>query len=282
MIVRVTRRPAEEQQLHDRVIEALRARLSGSGRRAYSNPGRERWHAITGHYPDLLLTIATDPQDVACAIYEVETWSSVEERHAEHQWTAFASLGPPLFLVVPEDCADEARRVARELDVDAEIVSYRETPRGAIKFSGNLVPPEATVSDHEARLELLHAKAQEIDAVARYAVASGQALDDTVVFVIHVDDRLGRSLAQTLVAAAGSDLERALARVPRDKARIMTTVLTREQARVLVSGIQGGEQDLATALWRALPPGAFTVVVVCATGALVAVRELPSAPVGEA
>lgn len=138
---RVARRPADEQALHDRVISAIFKLLSNAGRIAETNPGPLRMISISGYYPDVLAALVHERTDIVQAIYEVETWSTVEEKHAEHQWVAFAGLGVTFFLVVPDDTLDEAKRIAGDLDIDAKIVGFKETDDGAITFDHEIIPP---------------------------------------------------------------------------------------------------------------------------------------------
>lgn len=137
----MTRRPPDEQQLHDRVISAIFKRLTKAGRIAETNPGKLRMVEISGYYPDVLAVLVHERTDIVQAVYEVETWSSIEETHARHQWSAFATLGVIFFLVVPQDTLDEARRVVLDLDIDAKLVGYREADDGAIIFDGEIIPP---------------------------------------------------------------------------------------------------------------------------------------------
>ncbi len=137
----VARRPADEQALHDRVIHAIFELLSTAGRIVETNPGPLRMISISGYYPDVLAALVHERTDIVQAIYEVETWSTVEEKHAEHQWTAFAGLGVMFFLVVPEDTLDEARRIVRELDIEVTLVGFTEGEDGSISFNQEIIPP---------------------------------------------------------------------------------------------------------------------------------------------
>ncbi|MBK9002179.1 MAG: hypothetical protein IPM35_41190 [Myxococcales bacterium] len=137
----MARRPSDEQALHDRVIRAIWQQLQDAGRIAETNPGQLRMVSVCGYYPDVMAALVHERTDIVQAIYEVETWSTVEERHAKHQWVAFAGLALPFYLVVPEDCLDEARRIARELDVEVTLVGFAEREDGSISFDSEIVPP---------------------------------------------------------------------------------------------------------------------------------------------
>lgn len=137
----MARRPAHEQALHDRVIHAIFEQLSNAGRIAQTNPGPLRMVSVCGYYPDVMACLVHERTDIVEAIYEVETWSTVEEKHAEHQWVAFAGLGLMFVLVVPEDSLEEARRIARELEIEATLVGFVEGPDGSITFDSEIVPP---------------------------------------------------------------------------------------------------------------------------------------------
>lgn len=137
----VARRPADEQALHDRVISAIWEQLQNAGRIAETNPGHLRMISVCGYYPDVLAALVHERTDIVQAIYEIETWSTVEEKHAEHQWTGFASLNLMFFLVVPQDCLDEARRIAQRLEIEATLVGFTEREDGSIAFDSEIVPP---------------------------------------------------------------------------------------------------------------------------------------------
>lgn len=137
----MARRLPDEQALHDRVIHAIFEKLSSAGRIAETNPGPLRMISISGYYPDVLAALVHERTDIVQAIYEVETWSTVEERHAEHQWTAFAGLGVTFFLVVPEDTLVEARRIVGELGIEVNLVGYVESDDGSITFDQEIIPP---------------------------------------------------------------------------------------------------------------------------------------------
>jgi len=137
----MARRLPDEQALYDRVIHAIFEKLSSAGRIAETNPGPLRMISISGYYPDVLAALVHERTDIVQAIYEVETWSTVEERHAEHQWTAFAGLGVTFFLVVPEDTLVEARRIVGELGIEVNLVGYVESDDGSITFDQEIIPP---------------------------------------------------------------------------------------------------------------------------------------------
>lgn len=137
----MARRLPDEQALHDRVIHAIFEKLSSAGRIAETNPGPLRMISISGYYPDVLAALVHERTDIVQAIYEVETWSTVEEKHAEHQWAAFAGLGVMFFLVVPDDTLDEAGRIVSHLGIEVKLVGFKETDDGAISFDQKIVPP---------------------------------------------------------------------------------------------------------------------------------------------
>lgn len=137
----MARRPADEQALHDRVIHAIFKLLSNAGRIVETNPGPLRMISISGYYPDVLAALVHERTDIVQAIYEVETWSTVEEKHAEHQWTAFAGLGVMFFLVVPDDTLDEAKRIVSHLGIEVQLVGFVEAEDGSITFDQEIIPP---------------------------------------------------------------------------------------------------------------------------------------------
>jgi hypothetical protein len=137
----VTPRPPDEQLLHDRVISAIHAALRKRGRIAQTNPGPLRMMAVDGLYPDLVLTMIHERTDIVEAIYEVETVSTVEEKHAKDEWVPFAGLGLMFYLVVPAERLDHAKRIVGDLGIDVKLVGYVEGEDGVITFDQEIEPP---------------------------------------------------------------------------------------------------------------------------------------------
>lgn len=138
----MSRRPPDEQLLHDRVIRAIHQKLSAAGRICHTNPGQIRMNAVSGYYPDVLAMLVHERDDIVEAIYEVETWSTVEEHHAEHQWAALGGLGLIFYLVVPSDVLDDAYRLAADLEIrDVKVVGFTEIDDGVILFDQEIIPP---------------------------------------------------------------------------------------------------------------------------------------------
>ncbi len=290
----MARRPADEQVLHDRVIQALVRKLSGDGRRACGNPGRKREFSVVGYYPDVLLSLGGEGPPVAWAIYEVETWSSIEETHAERQWAELAALALPFFLVVPDDSVAETRRILGELDIAvAGVIPFSFSPDDTIAFGGKLLPgaieemgggsnDEPSSAERHERMALLdHAKPR-VELSVRAAVAEGTALEDIVVLVVDGDDRVGRVVAEALLVAQGSSLEEAFSQVAYPSRPILTTSMRRADASFLISALRLGGDELMQLLEKPAPGGSVWVVVVGAGGALLIARSPNMKPIGSA
>lgn len=133
-------RPPDEQDLHDRVIRAINARLTSAGRIAHTNPGPVRMVAIDGLYPDLILSMVHERADIVEAIYEIETASTVERQHAEAEWVPFSKIGVTFYLVVPADRFEEARCIADNVGIKAVLVGFEVAGDGVVTFDQDIVP----------------------------------------------------------------------------------------------------------------------------------------------
>jgi hypothetical protein len=95
-----------KQSIHDLVIGILKQRWMDTTKyNIDTNPGSEknRWVGSEQNkqYPDLIAWAREFNRDRARWIAEVETEESVTVSEASGQWTGYAKLGLPFYLVVP-------------------------------------------------------------------------------------------------------------------------------------------------------------------------------------
>jgi hypothetical protein len=57
-------------------------------------------------------------------IIEVETEESVNDNHADEQWKPYSKLGRTLYLLVPANSLEEAKRIYRRTEVVAKFGQY--------------------------------------------------------------------------------------------------------------------------------------------------------------
>lgn len=123
-------RPIREQLEHDRVIRQLQARYKRKHEVAI-NPGAEQNQSVTVGdmtlYPDLVLLSLERTRHLEATI-EVETGESVHLLEARAEWGAFARLPAPLFLYVPPQAVETARRICDDQQIPVtEIWTYHMT-----------------------------------------------------------------------------------------------------------------------------------------------------------
>jgi len=115
-------RPQQQQETHDVVIEYLVEMLTDKYGATYvhANPGSQKSFEVDGRWPDVVLV---DKDGTVQAVFEVETEDTVTMSHAKKQWVAYAKQDAKLFLVVPEDCKHEAKRIIRTLGLAPKVES---------------------------------------------------------------------------------------------------------------------------------------------------------------
>lgn len=123
-------RPIREQLEHDRVIRQLQARYKRKHEVAI-NPGAEQNQSVTVGdmtlYPDLVLLSLERTRHLEATI-EVETGESVHLLEARAEWGTFARLPAPLFLYVPPQAVETARRICDDQQIPvSEIWTYHMT-----------------------------------------------------------------------------------------------------------------------------------------------------------
>jgi len=114
---------------HDKAVELIAAWLrTTSPVEVHTNPGRTKNHEVDGRWPDLVC-IEKISGSVAY-VGEVETEESLTAKEAE-QWKAYSWKGYGFSVFVPAGCCREARKLASDADVHADINEYTLTDEGA-------------------------------------------------------------------------------------------------------------------------------------------------------
>lgn len=128
-------RQSQEQSLHDTVISKIaNAQTKYS---VWTNPGSEKNMGVRLNgdtvYPDLILT-KRETQTVELVI-EVETDKTVSADSAISQWSQYANLGVPLWLVVPYDKLSLAKQLCSQFGINARFGYFTTGALGSISFS---------------------------------------------------------------------------------------------------------------------------------------------------
>jgi len=123
-------RPIREQLEHDRVIRQLQARYKRKHDVAI-NPGAEQNQSVMvgdmALYPDLVLLSLERTKHLEGTV-EVETGESVHLLEARAEWGNFARLPAPLYLYVPLQAVETARRICDDQQIPvSEIWTYHTT-----------------------------------------------------------------------------------------------------------------------------------------------------------
>jgi hypothetical protein len=107
-------RLAEEQSIHDSVIQRLKEQLQKEGfGDVWTNPGYQKPHTINCDSRKLWPDVFTVKNDRVASIYEVETVSTVDAGAAD-QWEDYSSCAHLFYLVVPKSLRDKAENILRD------------------------------------------------------------------------------------------------------------------------------------------------------------------------
>ena len=119
-------RPAAEQSVHDRVIQALQEQLEQEGfQDVRTNPDRQKDHTINCDGRKLWPDVFTVENSRATRIHEVETVGTVDAGAAE-QWEDYSSCVRPFYLVVPESRQDKAKEILQDRGIPCDgILTYQ-------------------------------------------------------------------------------------------------------------------------------------------------------------
>jgi hypothetical protein len=124
-------RTAEEQTEHDLVIEATVEQFANSAKYVIlPNPGTEKNVAVGHQYPDIVVTERGSAK--VRLVVEVETTDTVGDQELNH-WRALATLGPPLYLMVPYTATADAERLCAGAGIRCHHGYYRKDEMGRFK-----------------------------------------------------------------------------------------------------------------------------------------------------
>ena len=124
-------RTEEEQTEHDLVIEATVEQFAKSAKYVIlPNPGTEMNVAVGHQYPDIVVTERGSAK--VRLVIEVETTDTVGDQELGH-WRALASLGPPLYLLVPYTATPDAERLCAGGGIKCHHGYYHKDELGRFK-----------------------------------------------------------------------------------------------------------------------------------------------------
>ena len=120
------------EDLHDRVVRAIKDNLNQIAYDVYINPGQEKNAGIGDNYPDVIMT--EKGKTNVRFILEVEVSSSVTQNEAEIQWKKYANeINATFYLVVPLNCVGKAKQLCQNNNISARFATYTEK-NGTISF----------------------------------------------------------------------------------------------------------------------------------------------------
>ena len=126
-------REPTEQFEHDLVIQAAANQFAASVKyNIYTNAGTERKVAVSGKYPDIVVTEKGSGK--VRYVIEVETANSVDVTEST-QWREFAKLGPPLHLLVPQRVLPVAEELCSRASIKCHCGYYHQDERGRFKIT---------------------------------------------------------------------------------------------------------------------------------------------------
>lgn len=111
------------EDLHDRVVKAIKGSLNNKTYDVYINPGQEKNAGIGDNYPDVIMT--DKGKNSVRFILEVEVASSVTQDEAEKQWKKYATeISATLYLVVPENSLEKAKKLCQNNNINARFATF--------------------------------------------------------------------------------------------------------------------------------------------------------------
>lgn len=120
------------ENLHDRVVVAIKDKLNQRDYDVYINPGQQKNAGIGENYPDVIMT--EKGKTNVKFILEVEVTSSVTQEEAETQWKKYATeINATFYLVVPQSSASRARQLCQNNNISARFATFEEK-NGVILF----------------------------------------------------------------------------------------------------------------------------------------------------
>lgn len=121
------------EELHDRVVKAIRNNLNHRDYDVYINPGQEKNAGINGNYPDVIMT--EKGKTTVKFILEVEVEASVSQEEAERQWKKYATeINATFYLVVPRNSLNKAKELCQSNNIKARFATFTDNGN-AITFN---------------------------------------------------------------------------------------------------------------------------------------------------
>lgn len=120
------------ENLHDRVVVAIKDKLNQRDYDVYINPGQQKNAGIGDNYPDVIMT--EKGKTNVKFILEVEVTSSVIQEEAETQWKKYATeINATFYLVVPQNMLGKARELCQNNNISSRFATFEEK-NGHINF----------------------------------------------------------------------------------------------------------------------------------------------------
>ena len=120
------------EELHDRVVYAIKDSLNQRDYDVYINPGQEKNAHIGDNYPDVIMV--KKGTTTAKFILEIEVSSSVTKEEALKQWKKYIEeINCTFYLVVPQNMLAKARQICQTNNISARFASFEEK-NGNISF----------------------------------------------------------------------------------------------------------------------------------------------------
>ena len=123
------------EDLHDRVVNALKGSLNNNEYDIYINPGQEKNAHIGENYPDVIMV--KKGTSTAEFILEVEVASSVTQEEALRQWKKYSKeINATFYLVVPQGSLAKAKGICQSNNINVRFATYIENNNNiTFKFS---------------------------------------------------------------------------------------------------------------------------------------------------
>lgn len=113
------------EELHDKVVRAIKGSLNQNTYDVYINPGQEKNAGIGDNYPDVIMTEKGKP--TVKFILEIEVASSVTQEEAERQWKKYArEINATFYLVVPQNLLGKARVLCQNNNLSVRFATFEE------------------------------------------------------------------------------------------------------------------------------------------------------------
>ena len=111
------------EELHDKVVKAIKDKLNQKDYDVYINLGEQKNVRIGDNYPDVIMT--EKGKTNAKFIMEVEVASSVTQDEAERQWKKYTTeINATFYLVVPEKSLSKAKKLCQNNNINARFTTF--------------------------------------------------------------------------------------------------------------------------------------------------------------